>query len=127
VSDLERNKRIAVEFLELAFNERRPEEASARYQSPNYIQHNPNAADGPAAFIAFAKGFLAESPDLRLDIKRVIAEGDLVVLHIHATAAPDDRGVAAIDIFRLEDGKIVEHWDVSQPVPESSANDNTMF
>jgi predicted SnoaL-like aldol condensation-catalyzing enzyme len=127
MSDLEQNKRIAVEFLELAFNERRPEEASERYQSPNYTQHNPNAADGPAAFIEFAKSFLAESPDLRLDIKRVIAEGDLVVLHIHATTAPGDLGVAAIDIFRLDNGKIVEHWDVAQAVPETSANDNTMF
>jgi predicted SnoaL-like aldol condensation-catalyzing enzyme len=127
VSDLESNKRTVVEYLELAFNEGRPEEAAQRYQGPVYIQHNPLAADGAAAFIAFAKSFKAEFPELRLDIKRVIAEGDLVVAHVHAKSAPDDRGTAAIDIFRLENGKIVEHWDVSQPVPDTSANDNTMF
>ncbi len=127
MSDPERNKRIAVEFLELAFNERRPEEASARYQSPGYVQHNPGVDDGPARFVESAKALLAECPNLRLDIKRVIAGGDLVVVHLHATSFPGDPGMAAIDVFRLEDGKVAEHWDVAQPVPETSANENTMF
>ncbi len=127
MSDLERNKRIAVEYLELAFNEGRPEEAAERYQGPTYTQHNPMAADGPGPFIAFAKSMKAEFPELRLDIKRVIAEGDLVAVHLHAMNSPDDRGVGVVDILRFENGKIVEHWDVAQPVPETSANDNTMF
>jgi predicted SnoaL-like aldol condensation-catalyzing enzyme len=71
--------------------------------------------------------FAGQFPELNLEIKRVIAEGDLVVTHGLIKTSPDDRGLAAADIFRLEDGKIVEHWDVVQPVPETAANDNTMF
>lgn len=75
----------------------------------------------------FVEGFAKANPGLRADIKRVIAEGDLVVVHVHMKMSDEDRGLAVIDIFRLEDGKIVEHWDAMQPVPEKSANDNTMF
>lgn len=127
MSDLERNKRAAVEYVDLAFNQGRPEEAVARYQGPMYIQHNPMAADGAEPFIAFVKSFKGEFPESRYEVKRVIAEGDLVVLHAHVTNSPDDRGVAVVDILRFEDGRAVEHWDVIQPIPETSANDNTMF
>jgi predicted SnoaL-like aldol condensation-catalyzing enzyme len=64
---------------------------------------------------------------MSIDIKRVIAEGDLVVSHLLINMAPENRGMAGVDTFRLQDGKIVEHWDVLQPVPERAANDNTMF
>ena len=104
-----------------------PEGAVERYLGDRYVQHNPQAADGPQAFIGFVRWYRGEFPELRLEIKRMIAEGDLVVTHGLITTAPEDRGTAVVDIFRVENGKIVEHWDVLQPVPDEAANDNTMF
>ena len=125
---LERNKATVVAYYTTAFNDKKPEEAVAKYGGPVYIQHNPLAADGFDAFIAFVKQFTTTNPQLHVDIKRVIAECDLVVTHSHLTLNPNDRGSAVADIFRLNrKGKIVEHWDVIQAVPETSANDNTMF
>lgn len=127
VNELENNKRLVREYYEMAFNERKPEEAVEKYLGGYYRQHNPQAGDGPEPFIGFVKYYTQTYPDLRMEIKRLIAEGDLVVVHNHHTRYQGDRGVAVIDIFRLEDGKIVEHWDVLQDIPETAANDNTMF
>ena len=127
MADLEANKRAVKEFYELSFNESKPEEAVERYVGPRYTQHNPQAADGAEAFIGFVNWYRGEYPELSVDIRRIIAEGDLVVTHGVIRTSPEDRGTAAVDIFGVEDGKIVEHWDVLQPVPETSANDNTMF
>lgn len=127
MADLEHNKRIALAFYELAFNGGQPAEAMRLYGGPTYRQHNPEVADGPEGFIGFVTGFSARFPHKRLEIKRVIAEGDLVVLHVHAKLSPQDRGAAIIDMFRLENGRVVEHWDVIQPIPEHAANTNTMF
>jgi predicted SnoaL-like aldol condensation-catalyzing enzyme len=127
MADLETNKQNVLAYYTLAFNDKQPEEAVARYLGDRYIQHNPQAPDGPEAFIQFVRSFAEQSSELSIEIKRVIAEGDLVVTHGLIKTGPDDRGMAAADIFRLEDGKIVEHWDVLQPVPETAANDNTMF
>jgi predicted SnoaL-like aldol condensation-catalyzing enzyme len=125
---LERNKANVVAYYTTAFNDKKPEEAVAKYGGPVYIQHNPLAADGFQAFIDFVKFFTTQNPQLNVDIKRVIAECDLVVTHSHLTLNPSDRGSAVADIFRLNrKGKVVEHWDVIQPVPATSANDNTMF
>jgi predicted SnoaL-like aldol condensation-catalyzing enzyme len=124
---LEANKRIIREWHELAINQRKPEEAVAKYLGPNYRQHNPGAGDGPEPFIETVKRFAQNFPDLRMEPKRIIAEGDYVVLHSHLLLKPGDRGSAVVDIFRLENGKIVEHWDVVQEVPEKTANNNTMF
>ena len=124
---LEANKKIVRDYVELAFNQRKPEEAVAKYQGPYYRQHNPGAKDGAEPFIAFVKWFAQTYPSFRIDIKRIIAEGDLVVTHSHLIHEPNDRGTAVVDIFSLENGKIVEHWDVVQEIPETSANDNTMF
>jgi predicted SnoaL-like aldol condensation-catalyzing enzyme len=123
VADLEQNKRTVVEYYELAFNEHEPEEAVEKYVGSRYIQHNPQAPDGPEAFIAFVKAF----PEINVDIRRVIAEDDLVVTHGVVKFTADDRGTVAVDIFRLEDGKVVEHWDVLQPWPEESVNPHPMF
>jgi predicted SnoaL-like aldol condensation-catalyzing enzyme len=123
VADLEQNKRTVVEYYELAFNEHKPEEAVQRYVGPRYIQHNPQAPDGPEAFIAFVNAF----PEISVDIRRLIAEDDLVVTHGVVKFTADDRGTVAVDIFRLEDGKVVEHWDVLQPWPDESANPHPMF
>jgi len=124
---LEDNKRIVREWTELAINGRKPEEAAAKYLDSNYRQHNPRAADGAEPFINFVKYFVQTFPDFHLDLKRMIADGDLVVTHSHLTRHAGDRGQAVVDIFRLEDGKIVEHWDVIQDIPETAANNNPMF
>jgi predicted SnoaL-like aldol condensation-catalyzing enzyme len=125
---LERNKATVVAYYTTAFNDQKPEEAVAKYGGPVYIQHNPQAADGFQALIDFVKFFTTQSPQLHVDIKRVIAECDLVVTHSHLTLNPNDRGSAVADIFRLNrEGKIVEHWAVIQAIPETSANNNTMF
>jgi predicted SnoaL-like aldol condensation-catalyzing enzyme len=124
---LEANKRIIREWHELAIDQRKPEEAVAKYLGPHYRQHNPGAGDGPEPFIQAVKRIAHNFPDFRMETKRIIAEGDIVVLHSHLVLKPGHRGSAVVDIFRLENGKIVEHWDVVQEVPETSANNNTMF
>jgi predicted SnoaL-like aldol condensation-catalyzing enzyme len=124
---LEANKRIVRAWHALAINQRKPEEEVAKYIGPHYRQHNPGSADGPEPFIAIVNWFAQNYPDFRFESKRIIAEGDYVVLQSHLIRKPGDRGQAVVDIFRLENGKIVEHWDVVQEVPETSANNNTMF
>jgi predicted SnoaL-like aldol condensation-catalyzing enzyme len=123
----EQNKTIAKAFYDLAFNEQRPAEAAATYIGATYRQHNPGAADGPEPFVAFVTGFLKAFPKLRVTFKRMVAEGEFVALHSHFEREPGDRGLAVMDIFRLEGGKLVEHWDVLQEVPPAAANPNTMF
>jgi predicted SnoaL-like aldol condensation-catalyzing enzyme len=123
MGDLERNKRTVVEFYELAFNDKQPEQAVEKYVGSRYIQHNPQAPDGSEAFIGFVRAF----PEAQVDIRSVFADGDIVITHSLLNFTPDDRGTVAVDLFRLEDGKVVEHWDVLQPFPEESANAHPMF
>ena len=122
----EANKNVVVDFYEKAINQKDFEAASKHFGN-RYVQHNPVAADGPEGLKAFL-GFLKEKfPQSRSEIKRVFADGDYVILHVHAVREPGTRGSAIVDIFKLEGGKIVEHWDVIQPIPEKAANNNSMF
>jgi len=126
-STAESNKAAVRDFYDLAFNQRQPAEAAARHVGSVYRQHNPGAADGAEAFAEFVTGFTQAFPSLRVDFKRFVAEGDLVAVHSRFVREPDDRGLAVMDVFRLEHGKIVEHWDSIQEVPAEAANSNTMF
>ena len=126
MADTERNKANAVAFYDMMFNQNRPREAVERYVGDEYIQHNPHVESGPEGFIRYFERMAAEFPDKSVEFKRVLADGDYVVLHCHQVW-PDEE-YAGIDIFRLDGaGKVVEHWDVLQTLPDVSANDNGMF
>jgi predicted SnoaL-like aldol condensation-catalyzing enzyme len=123
---MEENKKTVAALYDAALNQK-DFDAASKYLGARYIQHNPAAADGPEglkAFIAFLKD---KFPNNRSEIKRIFADGDYVIVHVHAVREPGTRGNAIIDIFRLENGKVVEHWDVIQPIPEKAANNNGMF
>ena len=124
---LERNTETAKAFYELMFNQCKPREAIEKYVGTEYIQHNPEVGDGKEEFILYFERMNAEYPGKRVEFKRTVAQGNLVVLHC-LQAWPGDKDYAGMDIFRFDDkGKIVEHWDVLQVVPGSSKNDNGMF
>jgi predicted SnoaL-like aldol condensation-catalyzing enzyme len=123
---LEANRQTVLAFYEKGLNQK-DADAALQYVGNRYVQHNPTAADGPEGFRKFI-GFLREKfPNSRSIVKRSFAEGDYVILHVNAVREPGTRGSAIVDIFKLENGKIVEHWDVVQPVPETAANSNGMF
>lgn len=118
-NDLERNKRLVVQFFDLAFNGRAPAAAIDRFTAPSYVQHGPEGVRSHDGFIASAKAFADLHPTIKLEIRRVIAEGDYVVLHVMARSAGNGRELTLVDIFRIDRGRIVEQWDVGQPVPIS--------
>jgi predicted SnoaL-like aldol condensation-catalyzing enzyme len=124
---LERNKKAVLDFYDQGLNQKNFDAASKHFGA-TYIQHNPTAADGPEGFKAFVEFLKAKFPQSRSEIKRTFAEGDYVILHVHAVREPGTRGAAIVDIFKLDaNGKIIEHWDVRQDIPEKAANSNTMF
>jgi predicted SnoaL-like aldol condensation-catalyzing enzyme len=126
-NDVEANKKLVRDFYEMAFNEHKPTEAAKKYFGDKYIQHNPNVPNGAAAFYNYFEGHFKKNPKSHVKIYRVIGDGDLVALHLHSKQNDTDLGRAIVDIFRVENGKIVEHFDVVQAVPAKTANGNTMF
>ncbi len=120
------NKQTVLAFYEAGLNQKNFVTAS-QYLGPTYKQHNPGAADGVEGFRQFINFLKEKVPTSHSEIKQVFVDGDFVILHVHKTPSPADRGVAIIDIFRLEHGKIVEHWDVTQAIPEKTVNGNGMF
>jgi predicted SnoaL-like aldol condensation-catalyzing enzyme len=125
-SQQDANKKAVLEFYEKAINQKDFEAASA-YFGPHYIQHNPTARDGIDGFKAFLQFLREKFPNSHSEVKRAFADGDYVILHVHAVREPGTRGLAIVDIFRLDNGKIVEHWDVRENIPETAANSNGMF
>jgi predicted SnoaL-like aldol condensation-catalyzing enzyme len=120
-------KEVVTQFMTKLYLEKKAREAFETWVEPGYIQHNPLAKTGRDAAIAFLEPFFQSHPDASYSIKRIIADGNLVAVHSHAKFTADDRGLAVVDILRVDNCKIAEHWDVAQPVPEKSANSNGMF
>ena len=122
----ESNRSIVTDFIDLFYTQHRVKEAFEKYVEPSYIQHNPMAADGRDAAIDILVPMFAE-PGVGHDLKRIIVDGDFAALHVHVVNGDGDRGTSVIDIYRLANGKLAEHWDVIQPVPAASNNGHPMF
>ena len=120
------NKKLVLAFYEQIIG-RKDFDAARRYMGATYRQHAPYAADGPEGLRAWLAGFNAAFPNHRYEVKRVIAEGPYVMLHLHGMGGPNPHGESVVDIFRVENGKVVEHWDIIQAIPDSADNANSMF
>jgi predicted SnoaL-like aldol condensation-catalyzing enzyme len=120
------NRAIIRDFARLFYTERQVKRAFETYVAPDYVQHNPGIADGRDAAVAALATMFAD-PAKRFDIKQIIVDGDMAVIHVHAIPTPGSRGASVYDMYRLKDGRIVEHWDTIQLVPEHAANPHPMF
>lgn len=122
------DREVADRFIEVFYNQNRLVDGFRAWVHRDYIQHDPNSPTGRDPTIEVLARHMEANPEMTHDVKRVIYGDDgLVAVHYHFKRAPEDRGSAVVDIFRIEDGYLVEHWDVIQPVPEQSLNQNTMF
>jgi predicted SnoaL-like aldol condensation-catalyzing enzyme len=119
------NKQIAIAFYRMAFNGD-PTRATELYVGDRYIQHNPSVKDGIEGFIEYFTRMQEEFPQKSVELVRAIAEGDLVALHTHQIW-PGNEQYVTMDFFRFDEhGKIVEHWDAIQRIPENAENGNGM-
>jgi predicted SnoaL-like aldol condensation-catalyzing enzyme len=123
---MEANKKAALDFYDLAIN-KKDYEAALKYIGDDYKQHNPLVGDGKNGFRAFLAMLKKDFPEAHSEVKRVFADGDYVIIHVHSIRIPNTRGRAILDCFRFDNGKIVEHWDAIQDIPEKAANPNGMF
>lgn len=116
-----RNRAAFLDFVRLYYGERKVREAFDRYVAADYQQHNPHIADGREAAVAWLLKMTTGST-VRMEIRRITVDGDYAVVHLHASQGPDDRGHVIMNLFRLQDGIIMEHWDVTQAVPATTAS-----
>jgi len=123
---LEANKQLVLAFYEQIIG-RKDFDAGRKFMGDNYRQHAPYAADGPEGLRTFVNWFKENFPNHRYEVKRILAEGDFVMLHLHGVGGPNPHGESVVDIFRVENGKVVEHWDIIQPIPDTADNANSMF
>ena len=122
----EQKKQFVAEFYDLIINQKDYESAK-RFMGPRYKQHNPLVKDRPEGLREFIEFLKTNAPEAHSEIKQSFVDGDNVILHVHSLRQPGTRGRAIIEIFRLENGLIDEHWDVIQEIPAESANPNGMF
>lgn len=122
-----KHAKAAMDLLDMVFNQKKVKEGFDKYVGDKYIQHNPIAPDGKEPAIEILGKALQALPGWTYTFKHAYVDGDIAIIHSHVKMNAEDRGMAVVDIFRFEKGKIVEHWDVVQPIPEKSANNNTMF
>ncbi len=122
----EDNKKIILDFYDKAINQKDFEAAKVHFGN-RYVQHNPAAADGPEGLKGFIEWMKVNQPQAKAEFLRVLADGDFVYTHVRFTPGPGEKQGAVMDVFKLEDGKVVEHWDVIQQVPDNPANTNSMF
>lgn len=125
-SETERNRKVIEDFARTFYEKRDVETAFKAHVVPDYVQHNPGIADGRQAAIDALKPMFSR-PGAQFDVKRIVVDGQYAVIHLFGRGDPATRGAAVADIYRLKDGKIVEHWDILQPLPEKSANPHPMF
>lgn len=126
IMNLEQNKKNAIAYYQMAYDGQ-PSQAVEQYVGDDYIQHNPLVGNGKEAFIAYFERMAKEYPEKSIEFVRAVAEGDLVALHTHQIW-PGDVGYVTMDFFRFDNnGKIVEHWDAVQEIPDKSENGNTMY
>ncbi|MGC3980062.1 MAG: ester cyclase [Steroidobacteraceae bacterium] len=122
----ERNRKLVLDFYDTVIIKRQfdrwPE-----FLDPNYIQHKPNVADGPEGVLEFMRSNYAKFPKHTVKVIRSFVDGDYVMLHVHVEMQPLNQDIAVMDIFRVANGKLIEHWDVDQPVPTQMAHNNGMF
>ena len=126
------DREVSDRFIKVFYDNNQLVKGFEAWVHPDYIQHDPNSPTGRDATIAVLADHMAANPEMTHDVKRVIygdegPDGTLVAVHYHFKRAPDEAGLAVVDIYRVKDGYLVEHWDVLQPVPEQSLNENTMF
>jgi predicted SnoaL-like aldol condensation-catalyzing enzyme len=124
------DREIADRFIEVFYNQNRLVDAFREWVHPDYVQHDPNSATGRDGTIEALEAHMKRNPRMTHDVKRVIHGQDgMVAVHYHFRREPEDRGLAVVDLFKIENGYLVEHWDVMQPVPDPATckNSNGMF
>ncbi|HMT43082.1 MAG TPA: nuclear transport factor 2 family protein [Chakrabartia sp.] len=120
------NRKLVTDFARIFYTEKDVKRAFETYVVPDYIQHNPGIADGRDAAVKALEPMFS-APGAKFEVKRILVDGDMAMIHLFGQGDPKTPGAAVADLYRLKDGKIVEHWDILQPMPATSANPHPMF